>query len=68
MMTGDNDGGIVTAISQADAKRDFLALCRGAIQSGERLYVQDKAHRRYLTLDPERRHLSGPVLNLRAIL
>lgn len=56
----------VAALSQADAKRDFLTVCRRAIQNRERAYVSDKAGKRYLTLDPERRHLSGPVLEMTA--
>ena len=56
----------LAALSQADAKRDFLTVCREAIQSGERAYVKDKSDRPYLTLDPEQRHLSGPVLDISA--
>lgn len=53
-------------LSQADAKRDFLTVCRRAIQNRERAYVTDRAGERYLTLDPERRSLSGPVLEMTA--
>lgn len=56
----------MAALSQADAKRDFLAVCRCVIQKGERAYVKDKSNRTYLTLDPESRHLSGPVLGISA--
>ncbi len=67
MVTGHNDWKkTVAALSQADAKRDFLTVCRGAIQNEERAYVKDKADKAYLTLDPELRHHSGPVLDIRA--
>lgn len=56
----------MTALTQADAKSNFLNVCRHAIQTGKRAYIKDKAEKSYLTLDPERRHLSGPVLDMSA--
>jgi hypothetical protein len=56
----------MAALAQAAAKRNFLTVCRRAIQDGKRVYVADKAGKSYLTLDPDRRHLSGPVLDLSA--
>jgi hypothetical protein len=56
----------MTIFTQADAKKNFLPVCRRAINDGSRAYVKDKANKPYLTLDPDRRHLSGPVLDLSA--
>jgi hypothetical protein len=54
------------ALAQADAKRDFLSVCRKAIQDSKRIYVEDRSGKRYLTLDPQKRHLTAPVLTLTA--
>lgn len=56
----------MAVLAQADAKRNFLTVCRSAIRDGNRAYVKDRADKPYLTLDPDRRHLSGPVLDLSA--
>jgi hypothetical protein len=56
----------VAALSQAEAKKNFLTICRRAIQTGQRAYVKDKSEKRYLTIDPEARHLSDPVLDMSA--
>jgi len=56
------------SLTQAAATRNFLSICREAIRHEARVYVKDRAGQFYLTLDPKKRHLGDPIIEVRAQL
>lgn len=54
------------SFSQAGVTSNFLAICREAIANNTRVFVKDRAGEFYLTLDPEKRYLTDPVIDVSA--
>ncbi len=52
--------------TQVAATSNFLAICRNAIRDESRVYVKDRAGQPYLTLDPKKRHLGDPIIDVSA--
>ncbi len=53
-------------LTRAAVTANFLAICREAIERDQRVYVQDRSGTSFLTLDPQRRHLREPIVDVSA--
>ena len=47
-----------TCFTPAEARRDFLKICRKVISNKEKVYIKDKNGKRYMTLDATEHHLA----------
>ena len=55
-----------SCFSQAAITRNFLSICRDAFRDKAKVYVKDRAGEFYLTLDPIKRHLDDPIIDVSA--
>jgi hypothetical protein len=54
------------SFSQAAVTSNFLSICRDAIHDKTKVYVSDRAGQFYLTLDPVKRYLEEPIIDVSA--